>query len=71
MTWRWLAIDYWNIIKDIMEEANSFKKRIIIGDKIKWPVSKVNSLIDLYESHPLLYNNRLKEYHNIHLKTTH
>ena len=47
MTWRWLAIDYWNIIKDIMEEANSFKKRNVIGDKIEWPVSTVNSMIDL------------------------
>jgi hypothetical protein len=54
-----------------MEEANSFKKRNVIGDKIEWPVSKVNSLIDLYASHPLLYNNRLKEYHNINLRTTH
>jgi hypothetical protein len=54
-----------------MEEANSFRKRNEIGDKIEWQVSKVNSLIDLYESHPLLYNNRLKKYHNIHLKTTH
>ena len=51
-----------------MEEANSFRKRNEIGDKIEWQVSKVNSLIDLYESHPLLYNNRLKEYHNINLR---
>jgi len=75
MTWWWLAIDftYWNIkpYKGNMEEANSFKKRNVIGDKIEWPVSKVNSLIDLYASHPLLYNNRLKEYHNINLRTTH
>ena len=32
------------------------------------PVAKVNRLIELYEAHPLLYNNRLREYNNINLK---
>ena len=48
--------------------AEASKKRNVIVDKIEWPVAKVNRLIELYEDHPLLYNNRLKEYHNINLK---
>ena len=54
------------IVIEIMAEAS--RKRNVIVDKIEWPVAKVNMLIDLYEAQPLLYNNRLKEYHNVNLK---
>ena len=48
--------------------AEASRKRNVIIDKMEWPVAKVNRLIELYEAQPLLYNNRLKEYHNINLK---
>ena len=48
--------------------AEASRKRNVIVDKIEWPVAKVNRLIELYEAQPLLYNNRLKEYHNVNLK---
>ena len=47
--------------------AKASRNRNVIVDKIEWPVAKVNRLIELYEAQPLLYNNRLKEYHNINL----
>ena len=54
------------ILIEMMAEAS--RKRNVIVDKIEWPVAKVNRLIELYEAQPLLYNNRLKECHNINLK---
>ena len=48
--------------------AETSRKRNVITDKTEWPVAKVNMLIELYEAQPLLYNNRLKEYHNVNLK---
>ena len=54
------------ILIEMMAEAS--RKRNVIVDKIEWPVAKVNRLIELYEALPLLYNNRLKEYHTINLK---
>jgi hypothetical protein len=51
-----------------MAESNASARRNIITEKQEWPVAKVNTLIELYEAQPLLYNNRLKEYHNINLK---
>ena len=54
------------VLIEMMAEA-SIKRNAII-DKIEWPVAKVNRLIELYEAQPLLYNNRLKEYHNVNLK---
>ena len=48
--------------------AEASRKRNVTIDKIEWLVAKVNRLIELYEAQPLLYNNRLKEYHNINLK---
>ncbi len=51
-----------------MADAHAFKKQSVVADKTEWSVAKVNRLIELYEAHPLLYNTRLKEYHNIHLK---
>ena len=54
------------VLIEMMAEAS--RKRNVIIDKIEWPVAKVNRLIELYQAQPLLYNNRLKEYHNINLK---
>ena len=54
------------ILIEMMAEAS--RKRNVIVDKIEWPVAKVNRLIELYEAQRLLYNDRLKEYHNINLK---
>ena len=54
------------ILIEMMAEAS--RKRNVIVDKIEWPVSNFNRLIELYGAQPLLYNNRLKEYHNINLK---
>ena len=48
--------------------AEASRKRNVIVDKIEWPVAKVNRLIELYEAQSLLYNNRLKAYHNVNLK---
>ncbi len=62
-----VAVDFWKVI-EIMAEAHAFKKQSVVADKTDWPVAKVNRLIELYEAHRLLYNTRLKEYHNIHLK---
>jgi hypothetical protein len=51
-----------------MAETNPRRRNVNI-DKAEWPVAKINRLIELYEAQPLLYNNRLKEYHNNTLKT--
>ena len=48
--------------------AEASRKRNAIIDKTEWPVAKVNRLIELHEAQPMLYNNRLKEYHNVNLK---
>ena len=54
------------VLIEMMAEAS--RKQNVIIDKIEWPVAKVNSLIEFYIRQPLLYNNRLNEYHNINLK---